>query len=98
MYRSVGALLMILATSPLNTSWAIETTDASLDQRLHQRPTVDEVAQQISEKLNWRILAAEPTVENEKILYRFKLLDSKRGRVQIIIIDPDEMPDLTALQ
>lgn len=96
--RSVGALLVILAACPINASLAIETADASLEQRLQQRPSVDEVARQISEKLNWRILAAEPTVEDEKVLYRFKLLDSKRGRVQVIIIDPDEMPDLTALQ
>lgn len=96
--RYVSALVIVLAASPITPGWALETTDASLDQRLHQRPTVDEVARQISEKLNWRILAAEPTVEDEKVLYRFKLLDHKRGRVQVIIIDPDQMPDLTALK
>lgn len=92
----VCAFSVVFMSCLLASAQAIEPSKVPLDERLHQRPSVDEVARQISEKLQWRILAAEPTVEDEKVLYRFKLLDKKRGRVQVIIIDPDKMPDLTA--
>ncbi len=94
---SARALLTGLIACLSLQAIAIEPSTVSLDKRLQERPSVDEVARQISEKLQWRILSAEPTVEDEKTLYRFKLLDKKRGRVQVIIIDPDEIPDLTKL-
>ena len=77
-------------------SLALELDEGSLQEKLRPHASVDEIARQINQQPQWRILAAEPTIENDKTFYRFKLLDKKRGRVQIIIIDPDE-PELKQL-
>lgn len=72
--------------------------DITLEKRLRPRVilSVDEVARQIRQQDQWRILAAEPTVSDEKVFYRFKLLNKKRGRVSVVVIDPNE-PNLTTL-
>ena len=80
---------------PLNAN-AIKLVDAPLAHRLQQKASVDDVARQINQRRQWRILSAEPMVEDEKTLYRFKLLNKKRGRVRVIIIDPNN-PDLKNL-
>lgn len=97
-YLRLCAWLALLSSSLCLSAQAIEPSEIALDKRLQKRPSVDEVARQISAKLNWRILAAEPTVEDNKTFYRFKLLDKNRGRVQVIVIDPDEIPDLEKFQ
>ncbi len=84
-----GILVLILAAIAPN-SWAIKPTEAPLETRFHPRHSVDDIARQIRQQAQWQILAAEPTVEDEKTLYRFKLLNKKRGRVQVIVIDPNE--------
>jgi hypothetical protein len=90
-----GISLLLLAGLS-NTSLALELDEGSLQEKLRPHASVDEIARQINQQPQWRILAAEPTIENDKTFYRFKLLDKKRGRVQIIIIDPDE-PELKQL-
>ena len=90
-----GISLLLLAGLS-NTSLALEPDEGSLQEKLRPHASVDEIARQINQQPQWRILAAEPTIENDKTFYRFKLLDKKRGRVQIIIIDPDE-PELKQL-
>lgn len=57
--------------------------------------SVDEIARKINNQ-QWRILAAEPKVDEIKLLYRFKLLNKKRGRVKVIVIDPTQ-PDIDNL-
>ncbi len=80
-------------------SQALEDKNLSLDQQL--RPTtsqsVDDIARQIRRDHNWRILAAEPRIIEKKTIYRFKLLNRKRGRVQVIEVDPVK-PNLTQLK
>ena len=87
---------VLLLAGLSNTSLALEPDEGSLQEKLRPHASVDEIARQINQQPQWRILAAEPTIENDKTFYRFKLLDKKRGRVQIIIIDPDE-PELRQL-
>lgn len=74
-------------------SLALEADEVPLQDKLHPRTSVDEIARQIRQQPQWRILAAEPVVEDSKMMYRFKLLDKGRGRVKVIVIDP-ENPDL----
>lgn len=57
------------------------------------RPSVDDIARQISLQPQWRILSAEPMVEDQKTMYRFKVLNKSRGRVEVIVIDPAQ-PEL----
>jgi hypothetical protein len=94
MFTPSISLLLLAGLS--NTSLALELDEGSLQEKLRPHASVDEIARQINQQPQWRILAAEPTIENDKTFYRFKLLDKKRGRVQIIIIDPDE-PELKQL-
>ena len=89
-------ILVLLATLPV-FAWAIKPSDTPLEKRLQHSPSVDDIARKINQQRHWRILAAEPTVEDEKTLYRFKLLNKKRGRVQVIVIDPNE-PNFKKLQ
>ena len=49
---------------------------------------LDDIARRISQQPQWRILSAEPLVQNEKTFYRFKVLNQNRGRVEVIIVDP----------
>ncbi len=72
--------------------------EVSLEKRLrpNQAQSVDDIARQIRQQHKWRILAAEPTVSDEKTFYRFKLLNKKRGRVTVVVIDPNE-PNLKTL-
>ena len=76
---------------------AIEPSKTPLDNRLQPQLSVDDIARQINQDQKWRILAAEPTVDNAKTLYRFKLLNKKHGRVKVIVIDPNE-PKLNTLK
>ncbi len=64
--------------------------------RPNQIQSVDDIARQIRQQHKWRILAAEPTIANEKTLYRFKLLNKQRGRVSVVVIDPKQ-PNLKTL-
>jgi len=70
----------------------------SLEKRLRpsQTHSVDDIARQIRQQHKWRILAAESTVSDDKIFYRFKLLNKQRGRVSVVVIDPNE-PNLKTL-
>lgn len=77
-------------------SLALEPDDTPLQEKLHPRASVDDIARQINEQPQWRILAAEPMVEDEKIMYRFKVLNKHHGRVEVIVIDPDQ-PELEQL-
>ncbi len=87
-----GLSLLLLAglATPLA---AIEPDQQPLEEKIRPNASVDDIARQINQQPQWRILAAEPTVEDEKLLYRFKLLNKQRGRVEVITIDPDE-PEL----
>lgn len=85
----MGALLLAL-TIPLSTAIALNTEDTPLQQRLQIRPSMDDVARQINQQPKWRVLDASPTIENNKTLYRFKLLNQDLGRVKVFIIDPDD--------
>ncbi|MFT5259808.1 MAG: hypothetical protein ACI9J2_001912 [Saprospiraceae bacterium] len=74
------------------------TEEISLEKRLRATPahSVDDIARKIRQQHKWRILAAEPTVSDDKTFYRFKLLNKKRGRVSVVVIDPNE-PNLNTL-
>ena len=74
----------------LNPSPAIEPDPQPLEKKISPHASVDDIARQINQQPQWRILAAEPTVEDEKLLYRFKLLNKQRGRVEVITVDPDQ--------
>lgn len=86
-------ILWLLMLSLSGESLALEPDGTPLQEKLHPRTSVDEIARQINQQPQWRILAAEPMVEDRKIMYRFKLLNKERGRVEIIVIDPDK-PEL----
>ncbi len=92
----MGILAALLASISFPT-WAIKPSDTSLEIRLQHQASVDDIARQINQNQQWRILAAEPKVEDHKTLYHFKLLNKKRGRVQVIVIDPNE-PNLKKLK
>lgn len=87
-----GISLMLLA-GLLNPALAIEPDRQPIAEKLRPQASVDEIARQINQQPQWRILAAEPTVQDEKLLYRFKLLNKQRGRVEIITVDPNN-PEL----
>jgi len=74
-------------------SLALEADEVPLQEKLYPQTSVDEIARQIRQQPQWRILAAEPMVEDNKMMYRFKLLNKNLGRVKVIIVDP-EQPDL----
>lgn len=91
-----AVILLSIGLTPLSAS-AIEPSKTPLNSRLQPQLSVDDIARQINQDQKWRILAAEPTVDNAKTLYRFKLLNKKHGRVKVIVIDPNE-PKLNALK
>ena len=94
-FRTAGlAGVFLLSVSGLSgTSLALEPDGTSLEEKLHPQASVDDIARQINQQPQWRILAAEPMVEDQKTMYRFKVLNKNRGRVEVIIIDPDQ-PEL----
>ncbi len=73
-----------------NTTLALKPDDSTLQERLQIRPSVDDIARQINQQPQWRVLEASPTIENEKTLYRFKLLNKERGSVKVFIVDPND--------
>lgn len=75
------------------TSLAQEPDVAPLHEESPPRASVDDIARQINRQPQWRILSAEPMVENQRTMYRFKVLNKNHGRVEVIIIDPDQ-PEL----
>ena len=84
---------ILLLTGLAGPALAIEPDQQPLNEKIRPNTSVDEIARQINQQPQWRILAAEPTVEDEKLLYRFKLLNKQRGRVEVITVDPDK-PEL----
>ena len=88
-------ILFVILCAPLNAN-ALKLSDSPLAHRLQQKVSVDDIARQINRRDEWRILSAEPMIDNEKTLYRFKLLNKRKGRVRVIIIDPNN-PDLKKL-
>lgn len=95
---------LLSAVGILNLFLAAQATALKPEQELtiekHMRPaqtrSVDDIARQIRQQHKWRILVAEPTIANQKTLYRFKLLNKKRGRVSVVVIDPKQ-PNLQTL-
>ena len=87
-----GVSILLLASFALPVP-AIEHDQKPMDEIIRPQASVDEIARQINQQAQWRILAAEPTVEDEKLMYRFKLLNKNKGRVQVITIDPNK-PEL----
>jgi len=86
-----GLILALLITvSPMRTAVALKTENTPLQERLQIRPSMDDVARQINQQPKWRVLDASPTIENNKTLYRFKLLNQDLGRVKVFIVDPDD--------
>ena len=83
-----GILLLPIAGLP-GTSLAQEQDVPSLHEEPPPRASVDDIARQINQQPQWRILSAEPMVKNQKTMYRFKVLNKNHGRVEVIIIDPD---------
>ena len=86
---------MLLLASLSAPASALKPDDQSLQEKL-QTHSVDDIARQINQQPRWQVLAAEPTVEDNKTLCRFKLLEKDKGRVQVIVIDPDQ-PKLNQL-
>jgi len=83
------ALLAVLFVGLANNSaWALKPGNTSLQERMQIHPSMDDIARQINQQPKWRVLEAASTIENDKILYRFKLLDRDRGSVKVFIIDP----------
>lgn len=72
-----------------STSLALEPDNLPLKEKLKPY-SVDDIARQINQQPQWRVLAAEPTVEDNKTFYRFKVLEKDKGRVQVIVIDPEQ--------
>lgn len=58
--------------------------------------SVDNIAREIRKHNQWRILDWKPKLLEQKTVYQFKLLDRKRGRVQVIEVDPAR-PQLESL-
>lgn len=94
---SKTTLSLLLLAGPMSSSLAIEPDQQALVEKIQPHASVDEIARQINQQPQWRILAAEPTVEDEKLLYRFKLLNKQRGRVEVITIDPDQPQQINQL-
>ncbi len=86
-------LLLLLGAGLSGQIQALEPDNTPLQKKLSSQASVDEIARKINQQPQWRILAAEPMVEDQKIMYRFKVLNESRGRVEIIMIDP-EQPEL----
>lgn len=84
------ALTLLAFISPMRTAIALKIEDAPLQERLQIRPTMNDVARQINQQPKWRVLDASPTIENDRTLYRFKLLNQELGRVKVFIVDPDD--------
>lgn len=80
---------LMMASLP-GESLALKIDGEPLQDKLHPPASVDEIARQINQQPQWLILAAEPMVEDQKIMYRFKLLNKARGRVEVIVIDPEQ--------
>ncbi len=92
--------VIALAAMALNApSMALQEDNQPIEQKLQPNAdqSVDAIARQINRNAKWRILAAEPRVEEAKTVYRFKLLNRKRGRVKVIVIDPAK-PNFQGLQ
>jgi hypothetical protein len=97
MHYYLAQILMLLLMGLAKPSLALEPNQIPLQEKLLQpQVSVDDVARKINQQPQWRVLAAEPTVEDDKTMYKFKLLNKERGRVQVIMIDPDQ-PQLEQL-
>ena len=94
-YRKAGlaGTFLLSLTSLSGQCLALEPGTSPLQEKAPARASVDDIARQINQLPQWRILSAEPVVENQKTLYRFKVLNKNRGRVEVIVIDP-EQPEL----
>lgn len=79
-------LLLLTILFSINPAHA---TDDETKANQSRHYSVDEIARKIDQQPKWRVLAAEPTTENRKTLYRFKILEKEKGRVKVITIDPD---------
>ena len=86
-------LLLLLSAGLSGQSQALDPDAAPLQENLRSQASIDEIARKINQQPQWRILAAEPMVEDQKVMYRFKVLNQNRGRVEVIVIDP-EQPEL----
>jgi hypothetical protein len=85
--------LLLLGAGLSGQSQALEPGNAPLQEKISSQASVDEIARKINQQPQWRILAAEPMVEDQKVMYRFKVLNENRGRVEVIVIDPAQ-PEL----
>jgi len=90
--KIVGTVLLLGISLP-GILHALEVDGVPLEEKLHPRASFDDIARKINQQPQWRILAAEPTIEDNKTMYRFKMLNKKHGRVEVIVIDP-EQPEL----
>ena len=86
-------LLLLLSAGLSGQSQALDPDAAPLQENLRSQASIDEIAHKINQQPQWRILTAEPMVEDQKVMYRFKVLNQNRGRVEVIVIDP-EQPEL----
>ena len=86
-------LLLLLSAGLSGQSQALDPDATPLQENLRSQASIDEIARKINQQPQWRILAAEPMVEDQKVMYRFKVLNENRGRVEVIMIDP-EQPEL----
>lgn len=84
-----SSIPLLLLASISSTSLALEPDNLPLKEKLKPY-SVDDIARQINQQPQWRVLAAEPTVEDNKTFYRFKVLEKDKGRVQVIVIDPEQ--------
>jgi hypothetical protein len=85
--------ILLLSAALSGQSLALDPDSAPLQENLQSQASVDEIARKINQQPQWRILAAEPMVEDQKVMYRFKVLNENHGRVEVIVIDP-EQPEL----
>lgn len=83
----IGLIFMLGLSA---SAQALKPENTPLQAQLQIRPSVDDIARQINQQPQWRVLEAGPTVEDKKTLYRFKLLDRERGSVKVFIIDPTD--------
>ena len=90
-----SGLSILLLASLSNPLAALKADEQPLQEKL-QPYSVDDIARHINQQPRWQVLAAEPTIKDNKTLYRFKLLEKDKGRVQVIVIDPDQ-PKLNQL-
>jgi hypothetical protein len=85
--------LLLLSAGLSGQSQALDPEGPPLQENLRPPASVDEIARKINQQPQWRILAAEPMVEDQKVMYRFKVLNEAHGRVEVIMIDPQK-PEL----